>query len=270
MSLYNAPLLYVFFETFALEHQREFCERVIGLPVIENQFYPPHEYHGLVKYDGGQVVLSLNLSSERKFQNDASDGMITVMAVDDEMTLHERLRRYGYTPPQEAGSLFTDAYGHHYIFRATPPASAQSLPVVQELRLTVTDLPASLAFYGGILGLDLLEQTQDQARFATGTVDLVLELGAAAPDGRPIRHDKCLIVFYGANIEGVHAALIRRGLQFKASRVGYSDIGGTARFADPSGHVLCLYEPSEESLTWGSGAKVKAIIASSDKESVTC
>jgi hypothetical protein len=38
--------------------------------------------------------------------------------------------------------------------------------------------------------------------------------------------------------------------------VGFSEIGGTIRFDDPSGHRLCLYVPSRESLTWGSGPKV--------------
>ncbi len=269
MNLHNAPLLYVFYETFSLEHQREFCERALGLPVIENQFHPPHEYHGLVKYDGGQVILSLNLSNQRKFLNDASDGMITVMDVDDMMALCERMRNCGYDPPK-TGALFTDTYGHHYIFHQAPLASDQRLPAVRELLLTVTDLSASIAYYGDILGLELLEQDKDQARFATGTIDLLLSVGQVAPDKRAIRYDKYLIVFYTQDIEATHAGLIERGLRFKAGRVGRSDIGGTARFADPSGHVLCLYEPSEESLTWGSGAKVRELTASSAKEHAAC
>jgi hypothetical protein len=64
-------------------------------------------------------------------------------------------------------------------------------------------------------------------------------------------------------------ALVQRGLHFKGTRVGYSDIGGTTRFVDPSGHVFCLYEPSQESLTWGSGSKVKEITAY-NKEGMPC
>jgi hypothetical protein len=83
MSLCGAPLLYVFYETASLERQRSFCEDILGLPVIENQFHPPHEFHGLVKYDGGQIILSLNLSKEAKFHRCASDGLTTVLSVAD-------------------------------------------------------------------------------------------------------------------------------------------------------------------------------------------
>ncbi len=267
MSLHHAPLLYVFYETSNLEHQRTFCERALGFPVIENQFHPPHEYHGLVKYDGGRVILSLNLSSERKFLPDASDGMVAVLAVERPEALWERLCEHGYRPPERPDGLLTDAYGHHYLLRKTPGAST---PTVQELRLTVDSLSTSVKFYSDVLGLELLERGDGQARFATGTVDLLLQAGARAPDGKAIRHDKCLIVFHTAEIAATHADLIGRGLVFKATRVGYSDIGGTARFVDPSGHVLCIYEPSEESLSWGSGAKVRELTASSAKERLPC
>ena len=55
--------------------------------------------------------------------------------------------------------------------------------------------------------------------------------------------------------------LIDRGLGFSTRRVAYSKIGGTTRFEDPSGHRFCLYEPSDDSLTWGSGQKVLAVAA---------
>ena len=60
-------------------------------------------------------------------------------------------------------------------------------------------------------------------------------------------------------LEETRAALEARGLEFRGVRVGFSEIGGTTRFDDPSGHRLCLYVPSEESLTWGSGPKVLEI-----------
>ena len=265
MTLHGAPLLYVFFYTAALSRQRELCERILGLPVIENQFHPPHEYHGLVKYDGGNIILSLNLARESRFQKDASDGLITVLSVDKTAYVQERLRQHGYTPPQETNGVFTDAYGHHYIFRNASPSAAEAtrhaLPAVQELRLTVGDLSTSIAFYAGLLGLDPLKRTANQARFATGTVDLVLQAARAAPDGRALRYSTYLIVFYAENILETREALVRRGLHFTGTRVGFSDIGGTARFVDPSGHIFCLYEPSQESLTWGSGSKVKELIA---------
>ncbi len=275
MSLRGAPLLYIFYETASLPRQRELCEDVFGLPVIENQFHPPHEYHGLVKYDAGGTILSLNLAREARFEKEASDGFVTVLSVDSEEALRDRLRAHGYTPPKEAGSLFTDAYGHHYTFRGRSGAPANgrgpspvpavpplpSGPTVQELRLTVSDLAASVTFYRDTLGLELLEQHDETARFATGTVDLVIERGQLAPDGRPPRYTTYLIVFYTYQIERMWETLQRRGLVFKSHRVGFSDIGSTVRFFDPSGHTFCLYEPSEESLGWGSGPKVRELMS---------
>jgi catechol 2,3-dioxygenase-like lactoylglutathione lyase family enzyme len=260
MSLRAAPLLYVFYETASLPHQRELCERILGLRVIENQFYPPHEYHGLVKYDGGQIILSLNLLKEGRFRQDVSDAFITVLSVDDEEAVWEQLRQHGYTT-QKPGSLFTDAYGHHYLFRSAN-TNHHVGPAVQELRLTVNDFDASLAFYRDILDLELLDQADRTARFATGTVDLVIQQGQTAPDGRTARYHTYLIVFYTEDIFEKRDVLVQRGL-VRSPRVGSSDIGYTTRFTDPSGHTYCLYKPSEESLTWESGPKVMEIVANS-------
>jgi hypothetical protein len=41
----------------------------------------------------------------------------------------------------------------------------------------------------------------------------------------------------------------------------FSEIGGAVRFRDPSGNQFCLYEPSEVSLTWGSGEKLRKIMS---------
>jgi catechol 2,3-dioxygenase-like lactoylglutathione lyase family enzyme len=266
VSLNRAPLLYVFFETASLPRQREFYEGVLGLPVIENQFHPPHEYHGLVKYDAGRMIVSLNLSKERRFQNYASDGLITALNVDSPSDLLERLRQSGDMLPSETQQVYTDEYGHHYIFQSNTPeggtANNSRSPTVRELILMVNDLHASLTFYRDILGLELLEQTEDRARFATGTVDLTLQPKMTAPDGRLVRYNTYLVVFYTPNIQTATDVLTQRGLHFTGTHVGYSDIGGTIRFIDPSGHVFCLYEPSQESLTWGSGPKVKEIVSS--------
>jgi catechol 2,3-dioxygenase-like lactoylglutathione lyase family enzyme len=261
MSLHGAPLLYVFYETSLIERQRELYEDIFGLPVIENQFHPPHEVHGLVKYDGGQIILSLNLSKPAKFEKQASDGLTTVFSVVSEQALQRQLRQHGYNPPQVPGSFFTDAFGHHYLFKEDLSGRPDHLTnsVVDQLLLTVSNLPASVAFYQDVLGLELREQKEHTARFGTGTVDLCLQDGLSAPDGRPIRYDTYLIVFYTEDIHGTRERLIERGMIFRSHRVGLSDIGYTVRFADPSGHNFCLYKPSEESLTWGSGPKVLEI-----------
>jgi catechol 2,3-dioxygenase-like lactoylglutathione lyase family enzyme len=259
-GLRGAPLVHLFVETSDIARQRALLEDVLGLPVIENQFHPPHHRHGLVKYDAGGIILALNLSAEWRFLADESDALVGVFCTaGGEAVVADRLHARGYTLPA-AGAAFTDPDGHHYLFRPSAPAEGQG-GALEEVRFTVGDLPGSLDFYGRTLGLELVDRAECTLRFATGTIDLVVECAAAAADGRRPRHDTYLPVFYTADVRASYEELRRRGLAFKSARPGFSQIGGTARFADPSGHTFCLYEPSAESLTWGSGPKVRALAA---------
>lgn len=233
MNLRRCPLLYVFLETHALAEQRVFLESLVGLPVIEVEANKSNR-HGVVKYDAGTLVLSLNLSPASRFGPDASDGLATVFA--GGRTLH------------------TDQHGHHYLL-------GDRRPSVGELRLRVDDLATCVGFYRDVLGLHPLDVAADSARFATGNVPIVLERQPLAADGRRIRHDTYLIVFHTADINGMRASLAASGLTFTSRNVGSKEIGYTIRFADPSGHRFCLYEPSEEVLTWSSGPKVREILA---------
>jgi catechol 2,3-dioxygenase-like lactoylglutathione lyase family enzyme len=244
-GLRGAPLLFVFYETSELARQRLLFERELGLRVIENQFHPPHHSHGLVKYDAGGTILALNLAPASRFAPGASDGFVAVFSAS----------RGGVGPGR-----FADADGHHYELRP-PDGSAAAGPVLRELRLTVGDLARSEAFYSGVLGLPLLRRTDRLVRVATGSADLVLERGERAADGSAPCHNTYLLVFHAASVRAAYEGLARRGLPFNPPRFGFSEIGGTARFADPDGHPFCLYEPSAESLTWGSGPKVREIIA---------
>jgi catechol 2,3-dioxygenase-like lactoylglutathione lyase family enzyme len=255
MSLRDAALLFVFLDVSSLPRHREFLEDVLGLPVIENQFHPPHEHHGLVKYDAGRTIVSLNLFAERKFRAGTSDGLTMVWSTSLRDSALRRLRAYG----TRAGAAFTDTDGHHYEFQPAPAAPG-SVTKVRELRLMVSDLAASLSFYRDVLGLRLLDQTPTTVRFQTGSVDLALRQSRVAPDGRPIRRNAYLPVFHAGDVRAMEHALQQRGLEFR-THVGFSDIGGTARFTDPSGNVFCLYQPSRESLTWGSAWKVEQLIA---------
>ncbi len=257
--LREAPLLFVFYETTGLARQRQLLEQILGLKVIESQFHPPHHSHGLVKYDAGGVILALNLSGPGKLSEDGSDGMAAALSTPCPDTAAARLVAHGCTA--SAGGVFTDPDGHHYVIRAAPSASRLGPEVsVPELRLVVGDLAASLSFYGETLGLELRGRTDGELRFATGSIDLVLQHGRAAPDGRPGRHDGYLIVFHTGDVQRAFEGLRGRGLRFKQPRVGFSAIGGTARFTDPTGHTYCLYEPSAVSLSWGSGLKVRQIV----------
>ncbi|HKS99831.1 MAG TPA: VOC family protein [Rugosimonospora sp.] len=232
MSLLHAPLVYLFLETYALAEQRAFLESVAGLPVIEEETNPSHR-HGVVKYDAGSLVVSLNLSPATRFTPSTSDGLATAFARGD--------------------TWRTDPHGHHYVLAAAPGAAAE----VAELRLRVTDLDASVAFYRDVLGLRPLPG----AAFATGTVPIVLRPGGTAEDGRRIRYDTYLLVFHTDDVDRTRTELTARGLVFTGRAVGSKEIGRTIRFTDPSGHRFCLYEPSEEVLTWPSGPTVRRILS---------
>jgi catechol 2,3-dioxygenase-like lactoylglutathione lyase family enzyme len=254
MSLRRAPLLLVFYETSQIRSQRRLFESVIGVPVIEVEPHLPHHRHGVFKYDGGGVILSHNMSGPSRFRPAESDALVTVFGVPPGWPVAGVREFEGMT--ERADGLFTDAEGRHFRFVPTPGLTRA---VVDELRLTVDDLEASVAFYRDHLDLELLERTEQTARFATGTVALGLAQDAGAPDGREPRRHSYLLVFHAAEIEKTRQALIGRGLEFKGPRVGFSEIGGTIRFDDPSGQRFCLYVPSEESLSWGSGPKVLEI-----------
>jgi catechol 2,3-dioxygenase-like lactoylglutathione lyase family enzyme len=260
MSLHESPLLYVFYDIAGLDAHRELLESAIGLPVIEVEAHLPHERHGVVKYDGGTLIPSINLSTPRKFHDDQSDALVTVFDVPAAFD-REAVRERCAVTDTPAGEVFTDPWGHHYAFRPAADGAGPSAPVVAELRLAVDDVAESVAFYRDLLDLDVVDESPGQARIATASTDLVLERRSVGVDGRTLDRRTVLIVFYARPIQEMRETLIDRGLAFSTRRVAYSKIGGTTRFEDPSGHRFCLYEPSDDSLTWGSGQKVLAVAA---------
>ncbi|GAA0459749.1 hypothetical protein Ade02nite_13820 [Paractinoplanes deccanensis] len=230
MSLRDRPLPYIFLEAQGLAAERAYLEQRVGLPVIETDDDPGHR-HGVVKYAAGPVILSLNLSPASRFRLSGSDGLTIVCA---------------------GGSrLVTDPHGHHFLLGDRPP-------VVAELRLRVTDLAASVAFYRDVLGLR--QPDPGTAAFATGSVPIVLTAAPLAADGRRIRHDTYLLVFHTPDIDRTAAELSAAGLTFTGRGVGSKRIGRTIRFTDPSGHRFCLYEPSDEALGDRSGATLRQIL----------
>ncbi len=256
MTLSHAPLMYIFFETYQLETEREFFENSIGLPVLEIESHLPHHRHGVVKYDAGKLILSLNWTSSDNFSDETSDGLTTVF---DRNPGVDTPSPYPGAISIDDDGLVTDLHGHHFYF-ARSVQEKSSPPAVKELRLSVHNLKTSVAFYRDILGLELIDRRDGRTRFAAGGVDLSLEERSAAPDGRRMRHDTYLLVFYTPQIDEVRASLMERGLVFKGSHVAHSEIGATARFEDPSGHRICIYEPSQACLSWGSGPKVMEIM----------
>jgi predicted enzyme related to lactoylglutathione lyase len=255
MIISDARLLYLFLEIVDLRAARHFFERVIGLPLIEVEPHMPHHRHGVVKYDAGSLILSLNLSKWSRFDPHASDALVAAIAI-DATNLEDRLAGSNFGAATGQRGIFTERHGHHFEFRRKPSKA----PTIEELRLTANDLEVSIAFYRDVLDIPLLHRSPDAARFAAGDLDLVLQRGRTAADGRQPFLKSYLPVFYTPDIVATQRELIARGVFFRRAQPGFSEIGGSSRFEDPSGHTLCLYQPSEESLTWGSGSKVVELI----------
>jgi len=261
MSLRHCPLLYIFLETAYMTSQRHTIEVDIGLPVIDFDDRPGVR-HGVVNYDAGSMIVSLNLSSHQRTGRDGSDGLMTV-----------------YDVPRGGRGPITDENGHHYVLNQ---ATTAYRPVVAELRLVTEDLESSYAFYRNILGLTPFDGNQarfaatvtdqsrpgtvtppdgDQARFTAGAVTLVIERLPAAIASQRARRDTYLLVFYTRDIRETCAALSGRGLAFKGRKVGSRDFGSTIHFDDPAGHRFCLYEPSAKALATETGRKLRQVVA---------
>ena len=74
MSLRGCPLLYVFLESSELQVQRSFFEEGLGLELIEIEPHLPHHRHGVVKYDAGNLIVSLNEATNGVFRDGHARG----------------------------------------------------------------------------------------------------------------------------------------------------------------------------------------------------
>jgi predicted enzyme related to lactoylglutathione lyase len=236
MSLCHHPLLYLFLETGDLTAQRHTLEAGIGLQVLAVDDTPGVR-HGVVSYDAGTLLVSLNLASRRRTAGGGTDGLVTV-----------------FEAPR-GPCMITDSDGHHFLLNPTPAR----IPLVAELRLATADLTSSVAFYRDVLGLSPTFRDASRAEFDAGAVTLVLE---HLPE--PRRHDRYLLVFHTREIRATCEALAAKGLVFRGRKVGTRGFGSTIHFDDPSGHRFCLYEPSAEALAGDAGRKVRQVLSACD------
>jgi predicted enzyme related to lactoylglutathione lyase len=128
------------------------------------------------------------------------------------------------------------------------------------LFIYVGDLEASREFYEKKVGLRVLEEDAGAVKYDAG--EIILALNRANDYGiivEPRPDDSSMIVFHVDDIDAMRSALEGRGVKFSGATERY-DIGATAVFYDLDGHCLCLYEPSEEALTWPSADKIRAIL----------
>jgi predicted enzyme related to lactoylglutathione lyase len=261
MSLWSSKIVYIFIDTSDLSAQRVFFEDVIGLEVIESDFHPPHHRHGVVKYNAQNTILALNIA-DSGFHWEGSDCVVTQLTATAarEAEIYADLQIHGHLAPPQPGAVFSDRDNHQFAVRRPPSANGLDNPgqvAINGLHLQVNDLSMSHHFYSDLLGLELLNKTGDSLVFSAGDLRLSLHL---KPCGRAEPRRGFLIVFSTPDIQETHHELQDRGVEFKAP-VRFSEIGGTVRFVDPTGHVYCLYQPSQECLEWDSGPTLIGIIS---------
>ncbi len=122
-------------------------------------------------------------------------------------------------------------------------------PTIQAISLTVSDLERSRAFYRDVVGLRPAAPLAGAAQFELGNfVRLWLWPTQAGPqfaDWKPELQTPwgALVLAVPEGIEARCQELEARGVVFETPLTG-SPLGRMARFPDPDGHLLCLWEPS--------------------------
>jgi predicted enzyme related to lactoylglutathione lyase len=260
MSLWSSKIVYLFLDTNDITAQRRFFEDGLGLEVIEKDYHPPHHRHGVMKYDAGNTILALNLA-DSAFESGGSDRVVTVLSADPvrEAKIYAELQVGGFTAPQHPGGIFCDRNNHNFMVRSAPFVEySDAPPTIDELHFEVNDLAESMQFYSELLNLELIRKSAESLTFTTVNMKLVLH---SRPDRKQVvPRREFLTVFSTEDIQGTYSSLQERGVKFRAP-VRFSEIGGTVRFVDPTGHVFCLYEPSQACQMWGSGPKLMEIMA---------
>src|SRR4051794_27909669 len=94
--LTNSPICFLFIDVTTMTESRLFFEQVLGLPVIEHQWHPPHHRHGVIKYDAGAIILSLNLAEPPDPTSHKRDGIVVRVFVPDRGKIFETAVARGF------------------------------------------------------------------------------------------------------------------------------------------------------------------------------
>jgi len=137
------------------------------------------------------------------------------------------------------------------IFRDDRPVLGSTRVVA--LVVAVRDLARARAFYADALGLPLLVDDGECARFDAGGVVLELQPGAPDEEGRVTP------VFSVDDLGDTVWQLAKRGIH-TARTVTYDRRGGSARLEGPGGTGLRLWEPSDEARDGPGGRKLEALV----------
>jgi catechol 2,3-dioxygenase-like lactoylglutathione lyase family enzyme len=130
---------------------------------------------------------------------------------------------------------------------------------VNTVFLAAKDLRRARHFYEAALGFVPVSASSESVTYNAGGVNLrVGEVSGFGSNRNPGGDDSELLVFHVHSVDEMRARLESRGVSFSPT-LRY-EIGATTSFHDPDQHNITLYEPSDESLLWLSGPKVKALM----------
>ena len=116
---------------------------------------------------------------------------------------------------------------------------------LNHITLIVSDLEASMAFYGA-LGFDpivLEEPRYTRMTLPDGDATLSLEVTGESPCASRVQ-----IYLECDDLDTVHAELVHLGLRFEQPPTDMAYVWGEARLRDPSGHQIRLYHAGENRL----------------------
>lgn len=237
---------FLFIDVTDVAGARAFFETALGLPVAEDRFRPPHHIHGLVKYDAGSTLLSLN-KARPGLDRSASDFI----------RLSLRTNRRNWRDAARASSWIASVSGQtvtsidNHVFDIEEAGSTE----VTALEFTTAHPADSKRFFQTAFAMTLVEgcgvligrtRTMDW-RWRPGEIDATQR-----------RTGLFLTVLHCDDLAADVATLESRGVRF-LTPPQTSQIGLTVRFACPDGHHFCLYQPSAESMTWESGPVLRRL-----------
>jgi hypothetical protein len=250
MSFRETAPLFVFLDASAVDRTRSIIEGVFGLPIIENRFHPPHHHHGIIKYDAGPIIVSLNQAHPEKFDTGGDDGIACIFACPSLERTRQRAGEHGLV--ERSDGVFVDPDNH--AFRLIQDRVRTEGPaVVVGLELASAMPQAALEFFrhGGWLSYQI---DSDCSAVSAGPIELIVKRT------RPVvpRHG-FLTVLATRSVQATRERLVAAGFDVSPGKL--SAIGWTATLRDPDGRLLCLYEPSPEARAWESGRKVASLMS---------
>lgn len=132
--------------------------------------------------------------------------------------------------------------------------------------LFVRDAEEAINFYNKKVGLRILEEDKITGIVKYDSGGIIL---ATCPIESNFisktkinnwQHPKTIApVFKVSDVQSIFQAFSTNKVYF-TNKPFKSEIGKTASFRDPNGHVFYLYEPSKKALAWPSGLKIKCIV----------